>query len=56
MTWRDDMELLSEQPFCAWCGGTCECDEDPLGDGSDFGVTGEWWGTPPTTDKPEQEG
>lgn len=19
-------------------------DDDPLGDGSDFGVTGEWWG------------
>jgi hypothetical protein len=20
-------EALSEPPFCAWCGGTCQCDE-----------------------------
>lgn len=21
------MDALSDPPFCAWCGGNCECDE-----------------------------
>jgi hypothetical protein len=29
-------------------------EDDPLGDGSDLGVTGEWWGTASSTDEVER--